>query len=683
VENKALKNSLRDYIRILCYWKGTVIVLFLILTLTAAAVSFLLPPVYRAFTLVLVEREQRGPTLHQESRTAVLPSQLSVADEQAEVVQTQSEIIKSRLIIERVVKRFDLDKEFEEPDNIEQAIADLQERTRIKMKEETTIIRLSVDDNDPQMAADLANAIAEEYVGWIMEVKLKKTKEASETITERVGILDKDLKEAEDRLDQLKKGGGVAVLKDETELIVRKQADFNVEYENTIAAIAEKNARTQRLEEAIAKGEDLVAIEEVISNRVIDALKLRLLELDLKKKELSARYNQETALIESVNEEIVYAKEKLRLEIAKVIDSVITALRTDLAALEARKAALGNTRKDYSARLQQLSDIELEYRRLERQVAGKNELYMVLLGKQAEASLVEAIERTLLVNVKIIDPAKRPIKPVRPKKVLTTLLGCIVGVMCGMGGAFVKEYWDHSLKTTSEVRYYMELPALAAIPKVKRRYFGLAATGSAAYENFHALSASVQQSCKDRGINTLLVTSANRKEGKSIVAANLAASLASIEGKKVLAVDADMRQPTLHKFFEVKVRSNLVESLSRDGVIRADATDIPNLHLISTSEEVTEPSRVLAADSIRQFLKRVKSQYDYIIIDSPALMPYPDASILGFEAEGIIFVAKFGETKREVIDRAREMMDKSQRKILGIVLNGVRYVIPSLVYRLL
>ena len=683
MENKALKNSLRDYIRILCYWKGTVILLFLILTLTAAAVSFLLPPVYRALTLVLVEREQKGPTQHQESRIAVLPSQLSVAEEQTEVAKTQSEIIKSRLIIERVVKKFELNKKFEEPNSIEQAIIDLQERTRIKMKEETTIINLSVDDKDPQMAAGLANSIAEEYVNWIMEVKLKKTKGASEIITERVGILDKDLKDAEDRLNQLKRGGGVSALKDETETIVRKHADFNAEYEHTLAAIAEKKARVQRLEEAIAKGEDLVAIEQVVSNRVIDALKLRLLELDLKKKELLTRYNNETALIESVNEEIMYAKEKLRLEIAKVIDSVITALRTDLAALEARRGALEKTKNDYSMRLQQLSDVELEYRRLERQVAGKNELYMVLLGKQAEASLVAAIERSLLVNVKIVDPAKIPLTPVRPKKVLTTLLGCIVGVMCGMGGAFVKEHWDHSLKTISEVRYYMELPALAAIPQVKRKYFGLAATGSAAYESFHALSASVQQSCKDQGINTLLVTSANKKEGKSVVAANLAASLASVEGKKVLAVDADLRQPALHKFFEVKVRSSLVESLSRDGVIRADATDIPNLHLISTSEEVTEPSRVLAADSIRQFLKRVKSQYDYVIVDSPALMPYPDASILGFEAEGIIFVAKFGETKREVIDRAREMLDKSQRKILGIVLNGVRYVIPSFVYRLL
>jgi len=84
---------------------------------------------------------------------------------------------------------------------------------------------------------------------------------------------------------------------------------------------------------------------------------------------------------------------------------------------------------------------------------------------------------------------------------------------------------------------------------------------------------------------------------------------------------------------------------------------------------------------MKMFMRRVKSEYDYVIIDSPALIPYPDASILGFETEGIILVVKFGTTRREAVERAKSLLDKSQRKVLGAVLNNVEYVIPERLYR--
>jgi capsular exopolysaccharide synthesis family protein len=187
--------------------------------------------------------------------------------------------------------------------------------------------------------------------------------------------------------------------------------------------------------------------------------------------------------------------------------------------------------------------------------------------------------------------------------------------------------------------------------------------------------------CRERGIKTLLITSANRQEGKSVICANLAMSLASIEGKKVLLIDMNLRQPTLHRFFEMKTRTNMVDALSRSKDIIPDATDIKNLSLISPTEEISEPSRLLASDALGQFMEKVKANYDYVIVDSPALIPYPDAANLSFESEGIILAVEFGKTRREVVERAKSVLDKSQRKILGTVLNKFEYVIPETLYK--
>jgi len=677
VESQDIKTSLRDYFRILYYWKSTAIVLFLVISLTTVIGTFLMPPTYEAFTLIVVEREPRAPLIHKDYDIASVPYQLSVADERSALTKTQSEIIKSRQILERVVLEFGLDKYFEAPNQVEKAVNSLKERVKVEQKEDTDIIKLSVEDGNAEMSARITNAIADDYVKWMSELKQNRTKSVSGVLTERVEILDKELREVEDKLSELKKKGDVASIKREIEATTDRLADFKAEYENVLADIKENYMRLEGLKNSLKQENGLIVASQMIANPVVDSLKMKLLDSELKRTDLLNRYNKESIPVEGVNKEIDQTKAELNKEIMNVVNS----MESDLTAYESRKKTLEEVKDKYSKRLEELSNIDLEYDRLERQIKSKNELYLNLLGRQEEAALTESIKSNLLINIKIVDPAKEPLVPSKPKKVLNTILGCVIGLMCGVGGAFLKEYWDHSLKTVDEIRRHLELPVFTSIPKAKGKVFTLYTPGSPISEKFHTLSTSIQQLCKENGINTLLITSASRHEGKSVVCANLAMSLASIKDKKVLIVDANLRQPSMHKFFELKVRNNLVEMLSQGKAIRVDSTDINNLHLISAAEEISEPSRLLASDAMKEFINRVKAQYDYVIIDSPALISYPDASILGFESEGIIMVIKFGDTNREAVERAKSLLDKSRRKILGAVLNNVEYVIPEKLYR--
>jgi len=677
MEIQGIKTSLRDYFRILCYWKGTVVLLFLVIFVTTLVVTLIMPPIYKAFTLVLIEQEPRHPILYKDYDEAGVPYQLSVIEEKQEPVTTQSEIIKSRNILEKVVLNFDLASYFEEPNQVEKAIKSLQDRVDIEITEKTNIVKLSVEDQDPELGAQIANAIANTYVEWLSEAKMAKTKGASGALSERIEEVGKEVKEIENSLDQLKKKGNVATLKEEMSAAVMKLADFDSEHEHVLANIAEVEVRLTELKEGLGEEEGLTTASQIINNPAINTLKLRLLELELKRTQLLSKYNKESVVLESVKEEIVKTKKELSNEINNVVNS----LQIDLSALQAKKASLEEAKNRYSARLRQLSDIELVYKRLQRELNIKNELYISLLGKQAETSMTETIEKDLLVKVRIIDPAKVPLMPIKPNKILNAILGCIVGVMSGIGGAFLREYWDHSLKTVDEIKRFTEIPVLATVPKAKGKTFSLYAPGSSMAENFHTLSTGVQQLCRENGINTLLVTSASPDEGKSVVCANLAVSLAAIEGKKVLVIDGNLRKPAMHRFFETRIQNNFVGMLSKKDPIKPDSTDIRNLDVIATTQDVSEPSRLLASDAIRDFINKVKDKYDYVIFDSPALVSYPEASTLGFNVEGIIFVVRFGQTKHEVVERAKALLDKSQRKILGAVLNGVEYVIPAGLYK--
>jgi capsular exopolysaccharide synthesis family protein len=671
------KASLRDYFRVLYYWKGIVAILFLAIALSTVLLSFLLPPVYEATTLLLVEREPRAPHLYREYGSASIPPSLSVAEKREELAKTQSEIIKSRHILETVAVKLGLDRKPEYRGELEEAVLDMKKRIKVSLKEETNIIKLGAEDNDAQMAARITNAIAETYVQWASEMRKAKTKGASGALAERIGTLDTELGDAESQLTRLKVEGDVAALKDEIQTTVAKLAEFKAEYEHTIADMEEKKTKLNMLKAGLREEEGLTKVSQMIGSPVVDTLKIKLLELELKRRQLLVKYHEDSEPLMGVEEEIAHTKNDLNEEIANIVNS----LETDLAALEARQQALARIKNDYDTRLKGLSTVEAELKQLERDVKGKNELYLTLLGKQAEATLTESLESQLLINVKVIEEAKVPLHPIRPKKILNTIVGCLVGMISGMGGAFIREYWDHSLKTVDEVKRYLELPTIAKVPRVKAKAVSQYTAGAPISENFNALSASILSLCRERSITTLLIASADRNEGKSVVAANLAASLASQQDRRVLLIDGNLRQPAMNRFFGMNATNNLVDILTKDKVFKGETTDITNLSIVSTAGEVAEPSRLLASDAMHEFITSVKPKYEYIIIDSPALIAYPDAASLAFESEGIIFVVEFGKTRREVVARATSLLDRARSKLLGVVLNKVEYVIPETLYK--
>ncbi|WP_297518501.1 CpsD/CapB family tyrosine-protein kinase [uncultured Clostridium sp.] len=193
---------------------------------------------------------------------------------------------------------------------------------------------------------------------------------------------------------------------------------------------------------------------------------------------------------------------------------------------------------------------------------------------------------------------------------------------------------------------------------------------SVAAEAYKTLRTNIQYSAYHENLKTLLVTSSNPQEGKSITAGNLAISFAQ-DGKKVVIIDCDLRRPTMHKKFNISNEAGLTELLLR----RKEVTDCiqvhsDNLDIITSGKIPPNPSELLGSDHMKKLLVELKERYDYIIIDTPPVLAVSDAQVLAANTDGVVFVVKSSETKKEDIIQAKANLDKVNAPIVGSVLNG-------------
>ena len=691
-----VRASLRDYIRILFYWRETVIILFSAIVVTAVAGSFVWPPTYEGVTTLLVEQPQETLITRPPSGIPTVPPAVSVSESREELAKTQSEVITSRVLLGKAVDELSLDSSIKGALKREKAINKLQKRVSVSLVRDTNLIKLVVEDRSAARSAEIANSLAKFYVDWASEVQRAKAKGAYSFLGSQAETVEKELRELEDSLQKLKEAKGILILDEQTKLTVDQLGVFDTDYNKTVSTEEEVKARVNEIREKIAKQKEMIITStDITTNPVVNSLKLKLIDLEIKLTEFKSKYTDDNPLVISTKEEIEQVRDKLNSEVAKIFGTETTStnpihqdllsrlisLETDMNALQAKRNALQNIRNEYSKKLTNLSEAELEYTRLLRRIKGKEALYLTLLEKQGEAGLTEALGNSLLVNVKIIDPASPPVKPARPNKLINGILGLIVGVIAGIGGAFLREYWDHSVKTVSQINKFVGLTFLGAVPKINEKKPVPFRWGTNVAEAYNSIRTALLKACKEKAIKTLLITSANNLEGKSVTAANLALSISSLKENKVLLVDMNLRRPSLHKLFDLATYTNLSDVLRRRFADMFAGLGVENLSVITSSEVPEDPSKILTSAEMKYFLKEAKTRFDLVLLDSSSVIPYTDSTILANEVDAVVLVIKSGETRKEVIERSRQILNIPPDKIIGVVLNSIEYVIPEKLYK--
>lgn len=329
------------------------------------------------------------------------------------------------------------------------------------------------------------------------------------------------------------------------------------------------------------------------------------------------------------------------------------------------------------AKLENTPENQPERDRLEANLAQYRQTYAYILQSYEQVRLAEAQSTS---NVIQAEPATTPQKPVRPRTVVNTILGVVIGLLLALGGIFLVEALDDTLKNPEQVNRELGLPILGLIAHHGNGDDSLVTQlepRSLVAEAFRTLRSNIQfaqaAATSDQPLRTLLVTSPSPAEGKSTVAANLAVVLAQ-SGRKVALLDADLRRPRLHKILNLSNRNGISdlfvqETINLDGTLAAAETQ--GLVVMTSGNTPPNPAELLGSEKMVEILNRVAEQAEMIILDSPPVMAVTDSAVLAQHVDGVLLVLKPYVTQMGAARQTVEQMQRAGARLLGVVLNQV------------
>ncbi len=349
-------------------------------------------------------------------------------------------------------------------------------------------------------------------------------------------------------------------------------------------------------------------------------------------------------------------------------------------------AALESNLLTLNLSIEELPKEMIQLARIRRDVKINSDLYMLVSNQYAEMSLWE---RTQFGMGRPLDYAIEPNNPIRPKETIWVIIGLMLGTIAGIGFVLLKEALNDKINSTESLKSY-KYPFLGAIPdfkildgvipqertqiderSVSNQLITFLDHISPLSEAYRRLRINVVYANPDKHYNVIMVTSANKGEGKSTVAANLAVTFSEAE-KSVLIIDLDLRRPTQHKVFgenrEPGLTDTLFETVSLSKIL--NSTVAPNVDLMTVGKKTPEPATVLDSKRLKQLIDKLKDRYDHIILDTAPYGIISDSASLLRLVDGLIVVSRFNTTTKQELEFTLDGLNHLQADVLGLVLNA-------------
>jgi len=476
------------------------------------------------------------------------------------------------------------------------------------------------------------------------------------------------------------------------------------------------------LEELEGVSEELIS-ETIARNPSHSKLQDNLNQYEIDKAELLGKYDETHPEVTAIDKKIVETEARLAKEEKDIKSTTSTynplhqALREKVNEAEAASISLKEQKDEVTDKinahfveLREWSPDQLEFYRLKRDVEIYNAQVIALETKMREA---EILSQARTESIKVMDKARAPEEPLKPRLKLNLALGAFVGMLLGVTFAVAKNYFkDTYLRLEEAVRQLDALPEspsfLGVLPSIKRRSsYRLPlmvhdAPSSRTAEAFRVLQAKLPFLNPGASVKTILVTSATRGEGKSTISSNLAVALAQ-RGNRVLLIDADMRRPSQHNTFPreqlVQVENTDAPTASELPVPRTDVrkpglsealihlnsangydvlhatvkqTGIPDLFLVPSGTVPPNPIELLNSEMMTEWLELAKSEYDVIVIDSPPVRAVADPMILANIVDVIVYVFDITKTRRfDILTGIRHLTEAFPTKGIGVLCNMI------------
>ncbi len=687
----------------------------------AVAAGLLTTPLFKATTLITLEREREDP----------LSIAAPVTRERGPdivSVETEARLLKSRDVLERVVRKLRLTEpagaetaetlaappaSTSPPSAIDpatRAAIRLQRSIEVQAVRATTLLEVSVTAHTAKGAADLANAVTDAFIAWKLDSRFRLLGQASRFLSEQIDGAKATLAQREESLLAFGRKKNILSVDPRNNVALTRLDTLSRDLATATADRLAKEARESEFRNARPE-----SLAETISSAVVVQLRGDQARLEREYEDKLGLYKPDWPAMQQLRAKIEQGRQHLDAVVQDTVRKAREAARIDVLAAQRREDLLQDSLRSEQTQAISVNSDLTEYNRLRIDAETQRSLVDNLLKRRAEIEVLTRVEGEKISNVRVVERALPPTSRFRPSYGLNVLLGLVSGVLLGISLAFGADYMDRSLRTPEQVSRYLNLPVLGIIPAARRalaridrtalsrstpeggesalNLSGLGApkasiellphmlSRSSVAEAYRAFRTSLLLSSAERP-RCLVVTSALPLEGKTTTSMNLAVVLAQL-GKTVLLVDADLHRPHLHEAFLVSNAVGLVTVLTRhtEATRAIQETDIPCLSLLPAGPSSPNPSGLLSSDAMRRFLDGAMSRYDFVVVDTPPILAVADPVVVGSLAGSVILCVHGGKTPRAAVIRARDELLRSKVRILGVLLNALEDEGGEITYR--
>jgi capsular exopolysaccharide synthesis family protein len=684
--------NLLDYWRILVKRKWTVLAVAALVLVIGFVATLMTTPIYRSTAVIQLERSnlqvvQVGGINAEGSANYNFDSSFQ---------QTQIELLKSRALAERVVSKMGLARSGEldslwpgsawanllsmvrgQPDRADaqpaagsgkageaskQQIAGIAAAFRSGLSvdpvRDSELVRVNYDSPDPKFSQRAANAIAEVFVGQNLERRFDSTSYAKGYLEDRLQELKLKLEDSERKLvefaqkEQIVSAGGDSG----ANLIEQNLGSLNAAYAKAKEDRIRAEARWRQAPTLHGTG-----LQNAVENPMIKTLQESRAKLLLDYQDKLRLYKPDYPVMQQLRSQI----DEIEKQIHGEEGNIRSGIQADYQAALQQEQMLATQLNGLKGDVLDLQKRSIQYNILKRDVDTNRQLYDALLQRYKEIGIASGVSAN---NISLVDRAEPgfQFKPDMKRNLTMSLLG---GLLLGVLLALAFEYLDDTIKRPDDIEKLLGVPLLGAIPMLKAPMTPASAmedARSAFAEAYRSLRTALQFST-DRGVpRTLLVTSATPSEGKSTTAHALGRLFAEL-GKRVLIVDCDLRNPSLHRAFGVDndqgLSNYLAGSVKPTDLIRS--TSLPGLMYLPTGPLPPNPAELLVGSKMVSLLTVAVEKFDVLILDGPPIMGLADAPILSNLAHGTLLVVQAGETRVAVVRNAIKRLHAARAHIVG------------------
>ncbi len=671
------------------------------------------------FVVVLVSTLQATPLYTATASVMIDNRTEQVVDTQAVLsglpadtatVDTEVEILRSRQLAERVVEALKLEEdpefnaalappglraqiggaignlfnlsapettrarlsELEAQKQRERVVDTVRSRLQISRVGLTYVMGVSFTSPNPEKAATIANAFAQNYLLEQLEAKFEATRQANAWLNTRLEDLRGEVIQSEAAVEQYRNANNLLSASGAT-LTEQEISTYNTQLATVRAQQAEDEARLSTARAQLARGSTGDDVGEALGSTVVQQLRAQRAEVSGRVADLSSRYGPRHPDMLRAERELADIDSQIQAEIGRIVSNLEARVQVARQRTASMQGSLAGARGTLAAN----NNASVRLNELQRNAEASRTLYQGLLDRFKQTSSQEGLEES---DARIVSRAIIPGGASSPNVPLNLMLGLVLAVGAGLAGVALAEMLDAGMATGEDVETKLGLPHIGSIPLVSsiadpndRRTppadYLLQKPLSAFAEAIRALRTSILFSRVGQTVRFVAVTSTLPGEGKTTTAVCLARSAAQA-GQRVVIVDCDLRRRAVNRLFGIEPQEGLLEVLGGTSTLEAalhhDAES--GAYVLPLTHTAFTPKDVFSSQAMDTLLDRLGANFDLVILDTAPVLAVADTRILAAKADTVVFLTRWRETPQKAITNSLRLLEKAGAHVAGVAL---------------